>query len=248
MSDTFPFQPTERSLNSAEKNEKISSPFLEAFFKKEDLLHLLNLPSAIGIRIYPCLNREQNIPSMLALAVQTILEDSGNKRGDIDSFYVLSGGDDKNVPSKLIDNLMEKQEIQSDVEALQGSLTEGGQNIPEEEHRTGFFSVFFSQDSILHLIGRENCAGLRFFGHDLLGFFDTKFTPRTFTAVPVDGNDSQMDPIFTTINQSDGTNLTIETSAFESLAPCPPDCGDPQRYINPYKVDLNIGVNPLPNI
>ncbi|MCB0845588.1 MAG: hypothetical protein KDE26_20200 [Bacteroidetes bacterium] len=225
----------------ANKIEAISaSPILEAFFSINDLISLQMNPAYVGIRLYPAttnggnntiLPNEEN-GSLIAVGVDVNRNDIFTTNG---TEFVLSGGKEIAPASRL-----NKVTAQNNSDPRQPALTIDGANVPDSEKRSGFFSVYFSKFSVNQLLSVPGCAGIRFYCHQLENHpdpapkFHTEIKPLTLTAVPVNSNDER---------------LLVETNVFglESLAPCPPDCGDPERYLNPYDIDLSKGVNPQPS-
>lgn len=95
---------------------------------------------------------------------------------------------------------------------------------------TGFCSVYFSRKSLNEIL-TETCRGVRIVAviHDSPHLFKAF----TLVAIPLDA-------------AGDEIMINEEVAALRSLAPCPPDCGTPDQYLNPYNINLNISKDPLP--
>ena len=255
MPELFPLSPKTRIKNLNERNNfpKGEDMILEAYFDKTLIEDLLTHPDAIGIRIYPyyrdrvsgTFSTMLSRSSMLAVAVMTVDEnmdkDSAKNRGDIAGKYVISGGRDKNLEGQTIITTTTDEflRIQDDVKLMQGYLTLEETEVEDiNECIPGYFSVFFSRESIEYFTQIEGCKGLRFITHRLTDIFNTYIKPLTMSVVAVDDMD------MTIIKEIDG----FEVAALESLSPCPPDCGDPKRYINPYEVDLDENIFPIGDV
>ena len=223
------FSSTEQIFNLQERGDSIEnsseSNLFNVFFHKDDLVRLLDQENAIGIRFYPGSNQGQDSLIGVGVEIDETITGFSNKRVDIEDLFILSGGPAINAES---DDTLSRVAALNNCIAQQNKLTIDDESVPDSEKRSGFFSVFFSREAIQHLLDFQSCAGLRIYCHVLEHEderFQTAVKPLTLFAVPV-GNFGQ-------------ALIQSETAALESLAPCPPDCGDPNKYLNPYNINLN---------
>ncbi|MCB0836756.1 MAG: hypothetical protein KDD99_08865 [Bacteroidetes bacterium] len=233
MPTPFSLSSTEQVLDLNERESLLnpsSNNIFKAFFHKNDFEELLNQDgiTIVGVRFYP--GNNQGNDSLIAVSV---FIDSAGQRSDIESVYILSKGSELNdvggnnlpIDDARINSILQQVNLTEDKD-------EDGNELPDAEKRTGFFSVFFSVEALDHLLNIPSCEGLYFYCRTLIKpgdpLLDTTVKPLTLVAVAVDDS---------------GESLSSnEVSALESLAPCPPDCGDPDRYLNHYDIRLN---NPI---
>jgi len=201
------------ALSATARMMERSDALFEAFFTKEDIMFLLAPANAVGIRLYPA-SHAVGGNSLVGAGVQA-------DRSDIESRYILSGGQDSNILSESMSKIV----IQDNSFMQQQALT--------TDQHSGFFSVYFSKSMLEETLNVLDCVGVIFYCSTLeLPNQSFLITPLTLTAIPVNASGEMM-----MVNES--------AAAFKSLAPCPPDCGDPKHYLNPYLVDLNIGTQPI---